>query len=137
MNSLPILALGLVVSGYSYATAQLNDHTIRTPETQIIAYSAQKTDDVLADAQDSLSAPRCDLADELAGTLEGDFQENVVNTSLQADGLVMDLYASPDQGTWTLVHRGTDGISCVVSSGTGWTTQSMPQDVLAKVDLAT
>ena len=136
MNTLPILALGLVVSGYSFASAQLNDHFARPAETQILAYAAEGTDDFAPDTNSALTAARCDAKDALASTLEADFQEDIINTSVQADGLVMDLYVSSDQGTWTLVHRGNDGISCVVSSGTGWTTRSTPQDVLASVNIA-
>ena len=48
----------------------------------------------------------------------------------------MDLYASPNQGTWTRIHRGNDGIFCVVSSGTGWADASPPADVINIVHLA-
>ena len=145
MNSLPILALGLVVSGYSYATAKLDDHFATTPVVQIVAYDAEGTDDftvydmanLASQTPTDMTATRCDTAAVMAKSLENDFEEGFVNSSIKADGLVMDLYASPDQGTWTLIHRGNDGISCVVSSGIGWSDASKPQDVFNPVHLST
>ena len=129
---------------YTYASAQLDKQFSHIPATQIVAYDAQGTDDftvydvanLSSQTPTDLTATRCDSAQVLANSLETDFEENFVNTSLQAEGLVMDLYASPNQGTWTLIHRGNDGISCVVSSGTGWTDASTPADVINIAHLA-
>lgn len=147
MNPLPILALGIIASGYTYATRQLDALFAEGPAPAVAQISAQ----IVPGAGTDFSAtvfhmpgaaifdafsPYCDVHAVVEETLSHDFAEKAVDTSLQANGLTMVLYASDLMGTWTLVHKGDDGVSCIVSSGSGWTADASPEDVLAQANLS-
>ncbi|MEZ5798656.1 MAG: hypothetical protein R3D63_14970 [Paracoccaceae bacterium] len=142
MYPLPILALGVIASGYGYATVEMNARAADAPAPGIQAYPARSGSDDLAVydmpgmAPFDITSPYCETAPTLAATLKHDFEEVPVDTSTQGDGLTMVLFASEVMGTWTLVHQGDDGMSCIVSSGTGWTASAQPEDVLAAVPVA-
>lgn len=134
MNPIPFLALAAVASAYGVATDKLNRDFDTMPQAELTSYAAQASGDlavydVLAHGAEPLDQPLCQSNLELADTLTHDFAEIPVAQTLTEGGLAMQLWSSNLMGTWTLVHKGSDGISCIVSSGTGWTTQSTPEDV--------
>ncbi len=138
MNPIPFLALAAVASGYAVATERLDQYFANMPEPEIVSYAASADGefsvyDVMADGSDAVTEPTCQTNDALAATLTHDFAETPVAQAVEGDGLVMQLWSSDLMGTWTMVHRGTDGISCIVSSGIGWTTASTPADVFDNV----
>lgn len=65
--------------------------------------------------------PYCDRPDALAVSLSEDYAEEVVLTAQDMDGKRFDFWASETMGTWTVSYTRADGITCVVGSGTGWT----------------
>lgn len=150
MNPIPFLALGMIASGYAAMVGSLDADTSRSaalaePAAEITAYpafSGAGTDDLAIYGMDGLAAseaydrPHCEAHATMVAGLDHDFAESLVETEVKADGLMMELYASDLMGTWTLVHKGNDGIACIVSSGTGWTASATPDMVFAKVDLA-
>lgn len=142
MNSVPLLALAFVASGYAYVTADLDKAPAPRPMTPLTAYSAVETDDfsvfdvMAVAAQNGVAAPRCDDHAALSSDLAGDFGETRVSQRTTGEDLVMELWASDAFGTWTMVHKGSDGVSCVVSSGTGWSADRTPDDVFLIVPLA-
>ncbi|MES2665569.1 MAG: hypothetical protein V4712_05680 [Pseudomonadota bacterium] len=134
MNPIPFLALAAVASAYGVATDRLNQKFDTMPQPVLTSYAAQASGDlavydVLSHGAEPLEQPLCQGNLELAATLTNDFAEMPVAQTLTEDGLAMQLWSSTLMGTWTLVHKGDDGMSCIVSSGTGWTTQSSPEDV--------
>lgn len=145
MNPIPFLALGLIASGYATLTSGIDSRVEAAvpPAAQIVAYPAYAgTDDVSIydmpgmTPSDAYDRPLCQDSAAMVASLDHDFAETLMDTSIQGDGLRIELYASTLMGTWTLVHKGDDGISCIVSSGTGWTDAASPEQVLAKADLA-
>jgi hypothetical protein len=56
---------------------------------------------------------------DIARHLERRFAEVPVAIGLQADGRLLEVFASP-AGSWTIVISTARGVSCVVSSGQGW-----------------
>lgn len=40
--------------------------------------------------------------------------------SLQQSGTILELWANPDTGTWSILKTETNGIACMVGSGFGW-----------------
>lgn len=74
-----------------------------------------------ADAQ-----PVCVERNELIDILGERFNETLRSFGLQADGLVLELYASPE-GSWTALLTRPDGVSCVVASGEAWSTMPGPK----------
>jgi hypothetical protein len=148
MNTLPILALATVASGYAASTARLDDYfnSLPEPAAEIMAWpAAPATGLSVYDMPGTVPGhemlaydqPHCGVDAELTRALSQDFQEQKIDTRTRADGLLFDLYTSADMGTWTLVHRGDDGVSCVVSSGTGWTDAATPDQIFDQADLAT
>ena len=52
--------------------------------------------------------------------LARDYIEAPQVAAMTEGGLGLELWASDGGGTWTALHRGSDGISCVVASGLDW-----------------
>ena len=46
------------------------------------------------------------------------------------DGLRIELWTSDLMGTWTALHHGADGISCIVASGVDWTPEVSPEELI-------
>lgn len=69
----------------------------------------------------SLTETWCDARAVVGETLRHDFAEEPRLAALTGAGLRMEVWASDLLGSWTLVHHGQDGISCIVTSGMDWT----------------
>ena len=72
----------------------------------------------------SLTQSYCDARASVGAMLQRDFAEEPRLAALTADGLVMEIWTSNTLGTWTLLHHGADGITCVVTTGRDWTAGS-------------
>lgn len=76
----------------------------------------------------ALSAPsivdaRCHSRDVLIATLQDRFSEVHVAGGLTQDGSrFVEVFASDTTGSWTILYTTPDGVSCVLASGTGYTT---------------
>jgi hypothetical protein len=70
----------------------------------------------------TLTEAYCDLRGVVDETLRHDFAEEPQLAALTGTGMTMELWASDLLGTWTMVHHGADGISCIVTSGQDWST---------------
>ena len=68
----------------------------------------------------SLAETWCDARGTVADTLRHDFAEAPTLAALTGTGMTMELWTSDLLGTWTMVHHGGDGISCIVTSGMDW-----------------
>ncbi|MBL8561053.1 MAG: hypothetical protein JNN06_02130 [Gemmobacter sp.] len=64
--------------------------------------------------------PNCQPHETISTMLSRDYVEAPRMAAMTEGGLGLELWASDDMGTWTAVHRGSDGISCVVASGIDW-----------------
>ncbi len=51
------------------------------------------------------------------------FNERLVGQGLIHDGRVLEVYASEDGGTWTVLVVGPTGIACIAASGEGWSNE--------------
>ena len=68
----------------------------------------------------SLTETYCDQRATVADTLRHDFAEKPSLAATTGTGMAMELWTSDLLGTWTMVHHGGDGISCIVTSGQDW-----------------
>lgn len=143
MNPLPFLALATVVGSYTLATDRLNQEFSpkQIIQTEQVSYMPGGADDltvydVMERVAPALDSPRCEAETEMASVLERDYSEHPVDKRVVGDGLQVVLWGSSDMGTWTLVHNGGDGVACVISSGTGWTETSSPEEIFANAPLA-
>ncbi len=64
--------------------------------------------------------PPCAPRDEVARILRGGYGEVRVSTGLHADGRLVEVFASPATGTWTLVATDPQGLACLVKTGRHW-----------------
>lgn len=138
MNTLPMLALAALASGYAVAIDRLEGGFGTGATSTIMAYAAssefeQQSPAVAVGGDLAVDQPFCGGGDLLAQTLAHDFAEQVVERRIGADGLVTELWASDVLGTWTVVHQKEDGLSCIISSGTGWASDSQADDVFELV----
>jgi len=65
--------------------------------------------------QELMCAPR----EEVARQLGAQFSEVAVTRGLTGDGMLLEVFASPE-GTWTAVLSEPKGVSCLVSGGEAW-----------------
>lgn len=61
----------------------------------------------------------CAPRDEVVKQLGAQFSETAVSRGLTGDGMLLEVFASP-QGTWTAVLSEPTGVSCLVSGGEAW-----------------
>lgn len=62
----------------------------------------------------------CHTAVEIAKQLSGKYNEAPVAFGVQSNGNLLQVYASEDTGTWTVVSTTPAGVSCIVADGKGW-----------------
>jgi hypothetical protein len=87
-----------------------------------------------AAAQESgaVAAARCGEHDSVAGYLQQQFDERPVSLGLQADGRILQVFASDRTGTWTIVTTTPRGMSCIVSGGEAW--EDLPHGPIADLE---
>lgn len=66
----------------------------------------------------------CHNASEIAKQLNSKYDEAPVAFGVQSNGNLLQVYASKDQGTWTVVSTTPTGVSCIVAAGKRW--ESLP-----------
>lgn len=141
MNPVPFLALAVVASGYAVAIEDIDLRYADDAKATLTAYAAVNdtpplAHDFLSHGSQALDDPHCAGRDMISETLAHDFAERAVETRIAGDGLDIELWASDLMGTWTVVHHGHDGISCIIASGTGWTNESTAANAFDQVALS-
>jgi hypothetical protein len=63
--------------------------------------------------------PCAKLAELTAGLAEH-YREKLVSAGLQANGQLLEIFASPDGSTWTALTTSPAGLACVVATGKSW-----------------
>jgi hypothetical protein len=67
------------------------------------------------------AVPPCGTRDEIVKKLSEEFKEAPQSVGVVNQDAVVEVFVS-ENGTWTIIASGTDGKSCVLSSGEGWDT---------------
>lgn len=62
----------------------------------------------------------CHRHDIIANMLANKYQEHPIAFGLNGDGGMVEVFASPDGSTWTILVTGPNGQSCIVSAGRNW-----------------
>lgn len=68
----------------------------------------------------------CHDAGEIAKQLSAKYKEAPVAFGLQSNGNLLQIYASNQKSTWTVVSTSPNGKSCIVAAGKRW--ESVPFD---------
>lgn len=63
-------------------------------------------------------AANCALRDKVVERLETRYSEHLIARGLQSRHALMEIFASTDTGTYTVLITNAQGVSCVVSAGT-------------------
>ena len=71
----------------------------------------------------------CGDQEHVASYLRDNFNEVPVSLGLQADGRMLQVFASEESGTWTMVTTSPNGTTCIIGAGEAW--QNMPRGQLA------
>lgn len=79
---------------------------------------------VLAASPVAAQEPQCGPRDPFVKTLADSYGESRVGVGIEARGGLVELYADPDDGSWTLLVVRPDGIACMVSEGHQWTIEA-------------
>lgn len=79
-------------------------------------------------AQPPLGDVYCDETDAIHRKLTAQFGEVRQGLGVHSPESVMELWAHPDTGAWTLVRTYASGRACVVALGDNWADLSAPAD---------
>lgn len=69
-------------------------------------------------AASGADAANCALRDKVVERLETRYSEHLIARGLQSRHALMEIFASTDTGTYTVLITNAQGVSCVVSAGT-------------------
>lgn len=69
-------------------------------------------------------AMTCGPRDGVVNHLTSRFSETLSARGLQNAQSIIEIWTSQENGTYTILITRTDGVSCVVSSGTHWLTET-------------
>lgn len=70
--------------------------------------------------QAQAQAANCAARDALVSRLESKFSEQLTARGLQSANVLMEVFASTESGTFTVLLTNAQGISCIVGAGTDW-----------------
>lgn len=89
--------------------------------TRIAAAALLATGIAGASAAQAQAPPTgCHQPKEIAKLLSSDFAERPVAYGVQMNGTLMQVFASDDGATWTVVLTHPTGVSCIVADGVLW-----------------
>lgn len=77
-----------------------------------------------AGAEQPPPSPHCGDSLEMRARLSQKYGETPVAFGLQANGNLLQFYASAKTGTWTAVTTSPAGLACIVAAGKNW--QALP-----------
>lgn len=63
---------------------------------------------------------KCFDRDALVSKLEKSYGEAFAGGGLQSSNSIIEIWFSPEEGTWTVLKTRADGKSCIMASGTNW-----------------
>lgn len=72
----------------------------------------------------------CGARADIVGFLSERFGERPIGVGLIGDHTAFELHVS-DSGSWTILATGTDGSTCMVAAGEGWTRIDESRDEMA------
>lgn len=82
---------------------------------------------VPAPAQEAAPAlSSCGPRAEIVAQLAQKWGERRVGAGLQNRGMVTEVFASPETGTWTILQTRPDGVACARAAGEAWMSETPP-----------
>ncbi|KNG93625.1 hypothetical protein [Pseudaestuariivita atlantica] len=62
----------------------------------------------------------CKLRDSLTSELETRYGEQITGAGLRSKDAMIELWQSPETGSWTMLMTRPDGTACIIAHGTDW-----------------
>ena len=62
----------------------------------------------------------CAPRDKLIERLETGYGEALAGGGLQSENRMIEVWAAPETGTWTVLMTQANGMACIMASGTNW-----------------
>lgn len=62
----------------------------------------------------------CAARDEIVSVLDSRYGERPAAVGMAGERVVVEVFATPDGTTWTIVLTRADGVSCIVLAGEAW-----------------
>ncbi len=84
---------------------------------------------VASPAADAAGHQICVSHDNWAKSLYMGYQERLVAAGITAGGHLLEVFASPDGETWTILYTPPGGLTCGLASGEAWLNYPDPPDV--------
>ena len=70
----------------------------------------------------------CLKHNKLAEALDGRYSEKPIAAGLDSAGKLLEIFATVDGATWTMVMTSPEGTSCVIAAGEKWLSQHRPRN---------
>jgi hypothetical protein len=67
----------------------------------------------------------CHDYQKIAETLDKRYGETPVSLGLQTNGNMLQVFTSPETGSWTILSVAPTGIGCIVAAGRNWQSRSL------------
>ncbi len=74
---------------------------------------------------------QCAARDNVTENLAVKYEEEQAGIGLQSQDRLVEIWASPETGSWTLLMTQADGTTCVLATGHNWHTKSA-EELLAQ-----
>jgi hypothetical protein len=70
--------------------------------------------------------PNCADRNQIVARLAKDYGETLQSVGMNGDNAVLEIYASEDTGTWTILVTRPDGVACMIAAGEMWEGDAVP-----------
>jgi hypothetical protein len=70
----------------------------------------------------------CSGYEQIRRELDEQYAEEPVSLGLQSNGHLLQVFASEESGTWTIISMAPNGTACVVAAGANWETLAPKRD---------
>ena len=91
-----------------------------SPASENPAQAQSRTAVALNQQQGEAERYLCDDRSNVVGELTQNFQEKPVAVGLQGNGTLLEVFASKDTGSWTILVTMPSGVSCLTLVGDSW-----------------
>lgn len=71
-------------------------------------------------AQAAFGQGRCDARQKIVSLLDEKYGERAQAVGVTGDGRLIEVFASADGRTWTIIVTNPQGLSCLLAAGEGW-----------------
>src|SRR5690606_12946845 len=113
------LPIGIVAAAMAFTAYADVPNMLAGASTPILPVSMEAE-------QPELEQTMCSTRDQMVSMLAKSFQEAPTAVGMVDSDAVVEIFVSPDHGTWTILASDPAGNSCIISAGEGWQESPLP-----------